>query len=258
MMEDALVIYRLSRAPERRIFYIDVGNLPKAKAEQYLADVMNKYRNKLIYNADTGEIKDDRKHMSMLEDFWLPRREGGRGTEISTLPGGQNLAEIDDVEYFKKKLYQSLNVPSSRMESDNGFNMGRSSEISRDELKFNKFTNRLQKKFARVFTDILKTQLVLKEIVTGEEFDKYKDYIQYDFTADNHFTELKEQEILRERLDALQSASEYVGQYFSQEYVRKYILRQTEEDIKIIDDQIKAEKKAGIGQDDDDGGFSQY
>ena len=257
MMEDALVIYRLSRAPERRIFYIDVGNLPKAKAEQYLADVMNKYRNKLIYNADTGEIKDDRKHMSMLEDFWLPRREGGRGTEISTLPGGQNLAEIDDVEYFKKKLYQSLNVPASRMESDNGFNMGRSSEISRDELKFNKFTNRLQKKFARVFTDILKTQLVLKEIVTGEEFDKFKDYIQYDFTADNHFTELKEQEILKERLDALQSASEYVGTYFSQEYIRKYILRQTEEDIKIIDDQIKAEKKAGIGQDDDDGEFSE-
>jgi hypothetical protein len=257
MMEDALVIYRLSRAPERRIFYIDVGNLPKAKAEQYLADVMNKYRNKLIYNADTGEIKDDRKHMSMLEDFWLPRREGGRGTEISTLPGGQNLAEIDDVEYFKKKLYQSLNVPASRMESDNGFNMGRSSEISRDELKFNKFTNRLQKKFARVFTDILKTQLVLKEIVTGEEFDKFKDYIQYDFTADNHFTELKEQEILKERLDALQSASEYVGTYFSQEYIRKYILRQTEEDIKIIDDQIKAEKKAGIGQNDDDGEFSE-
>ena len=257
MMEDALVIYRLSRAPERRIFYIDVGNLPKAKAEQYLADVMNKYRNKLIYNADTGEIKDDRKHISMLEDFWLPRREGGRGTEISTLPGGQNLAEIDDVEYFKKKLYQSLNVPASRMESDNGFNMGRSSEISRDELKFNKFTNRLQKKFARVFTDILKTQLVLKEIVTGEEFDKFKDYIQYDFTADNHFTELKEQEILKERLDALQSASEYVGTYFSQEYIRKYILRQTEEDIKIIDDQIKAEKKAGICQDDDDGEFSE-
>ena len=257
MMEDALVIYRLSRAPERRIFYIDVGNLPKAKAEQYLADVMNKYRNKLIYNADTGEIKDDRKHMSMLEDFWLPRREGGRGTEISTLPGGQNLAEIDDVEYFKKKLYQSLNVPASRMESDNGFNMGRSSEISRDELKFNKFTNRLQKKFARVFTDILKTQLVLKEIVTGEEFDKFKDFIQYDFTADNHFTELKEQEILKERLDALQSASEYVGTYFSQEYIRKYVLRQTEEDIKIIDDQIKAEKEAGIGQNDDDGEFSE-
>ena len=256
MMEDALVIYRLSRAPERRIFYIDVGNLPKAKAEQYLADVMNKYRNKLVYNADTGEIKDDRKHMSMLEDFWLPRREGGRGTEITTLPGGQNLAEIDDVEYFKKKLYQSLNVPASRMEAENGFNMGRSSEISRDELKFNKFTNRLQKKFARVFTDLLRTQLVLKEVVSAEEFDKFKDFLQYDYTADNHFTELKEQEILRERLDALQSASEYVGKYFSQEYVRKYILRQTEEEIKEIDSQIKSEKEAGVGQDDQDGFYN--
>jgi hypothetical protein len=251
MMEDALVIYRLSRAPERRIFYIDVGNLPKAKAEQYLADVMNKYRNKLVYNADTGEIKDDRKHMSMLEDFWLPRREGGRGTEITTLPGGQNLAEIDDVEYFKKKLYQSLNVPSSRMEADNGFNMGRSSEISRDELKFNKFTNRLQKKFARVFTDLLRTQLVLKEVLNAEEFDKFKDFLQYDFTADNHFTELKEQEIFKERLDALQTAQEYVGQYFSKEYVRKYILRQTEEDIKIIDDQIEDEKSDGDSGDND-------
>ena len=251
MMEDALVIYRLSRAPERRIFYIDVGNLPKAKAEQYLADVMNKYRNKLVYNADTGEIKDDRKHMSMLEDFWLPRREGGRGTEITTLPGGQNLAEIDDVEYFKKKLYQSLNVPSSRMESDNGFNMGKSSEISRDELKFNKFTNRLQKKFARVFTDLLRTQLVLKEVLNAEEFDKFKDFLQYDFTADNHFTELKEQEIFKERLDALQTAQEYVGQYFSKEYVRKYILRQTEEDIKIIDDQIEDEKSDGDSGDND-------
>ena len=207
MMEDALVIYRISRAPERRIFYIDVGNLPKAKAEQYLADVMHKYRNKLVYNAETGEIKDDRKHMSMLEDFWLPRREGGRGTEITTLPGGQNLADIDDIEYFKKKLYQSLNVPATRLEADNGFNMGRASEISRDELKFNKFTNRLQKKFARVFTDILKTHLVLKEIVTGEEFDKFKDFIQYEFATDNHFTELKEAEILRERLDTLGTIS---------------------------------------------------
>ena len=256
MMEDALVIYRISRAPERRIFYIDVGNLPKVKAEQYLADTMNKYRNKLVYNADTGEIKDDRKHMSMLEDFWLPRREGGRGTEITTLPGGQNLAEIDDVEYFKKKLYQSLNVPASRMEAENGFNMGRSSEISRDELKFNKFTNRLQKKFARVFTDLLRTQLILKEVVSGEEFDKFKDFLQYDFTADNHFTELKEQEILRERLDALSTASEYVGKYFSQEYVRKYILRQTEEEIKDIDAQIKQEKEDGVGQDDQDGFYN--
>ena len=255
-MEDALVIYRISRAPERRIFYIDVGNLPKAKAEQYLADVMNKYRNKLVYNAQTGEIKDDRKHMSMLEDFWLPRREGGRGTEITTLPGGQNLADIDDIEYFKKKLYQSLNVPATRLEADNGFNMGRASEISRDELKFNKFTNRLQNKFARSFTDILKTQLVLKEIVTGEEFDKMKDFIQYDFATDNHFTELKDAEVLRERLDTLGTISDYVGKYYSNEYVRKYVLRQSEEDIKLIDQQIKDEGGDEEGGDDDDfGGF---
>ncbi len=256
MMEDALVIYRISRAPERRIFYIDVGNLPKAKAEQYLADVMNKYRNKLVYNAQTGEIKDDRKHMSMLEDFWLPRREGGRGTEITTLPGGQNLADIDDIEYFKKKLYQSLNVPATRLEADNGFNMGRASEISRDELKFNKFTNRLQNKFARSFTDILKTQLVLKEIVTGEEFDKMKDFIQYDFATDNHFTELKDAEVLRERLDTLGTISDYVGKYYSNEYVRKYVLRQSEEDIKLIDQQIQDEGGDEEGGDDDDfGGF---
>ena len=257
MMEDALVIYRISRAPERRIFYIDVGNLPKAKAEQYLADVMHKYRNKLVYNAETGEIKDDRKHMSMLEDFWLPRREGGRGTEITTLPGGQNLADIDDIEYFKKKLYQSLNVPATRLEADNGFNMGRASEISRDELKFNKFTNRLQKKFGRVFTDILKTHLVLKEIVTGEEFDKVKDFIQYEFATDNHFTELKEAEILRERLDTLGTISDYVGKYYSNEYIRKYVLRQSEEDIKIIDQQIQDEGgDEGDGEDDDGfGGF---
>ena len=253
MMEDALVIYRISRAPERRIFYIDVGNLPKAKAEQYLADVMHKYRNKLVYNAETGEIKDDRKHMSMLEDFWLPRREGGRGTEITTLPGGQNLADIDDIEYFKKKLYQSLNVPATRLEADNGFNMGRASEISRDELKFNKFTNRLQKKFARVFTDILKTHLVLKEIVSGEEFDKFKDFLQYEFATDNHFTELKEAEILRERLDTLGTIGDYVGKYYSNEYVRKYVLRQTEEDIKIIDQQIQDEGGGEEGDSEDDG-----
>ena len=256
MMEDALVIYRISRAPERRIFYIDVGNLPKAKAEQYLADVMHKYRNKLVYNAETGEIKDDRKHMSMLEDFGLPRREGGRGTEITTLPGGQNLADIDDIEYFKKKLYQSLNVPATRLEADNGFNMGRASEISRDELKFNKFTNRLQKKFARVFTDMLRTHLVLKEIVTGEEFDKFKDFIQYEFATDNHFTELKEAEILRERLDTLGGIADYIGKYYSNEYVRKYVLRQSEEDIKIIDQQIQDEggNEEG-GEDDSFGGF---
>lgn len=252
MMEDALVIYRISRAPERRIFYIDVGNLPKAKAEQYLADVMNKYRNKLVYNAQTGEIKDDRKHMSMLEDFWLPRREGGRGTEISTLPGGQNLSEIEDIEYFKKKLYRALNVPVSRMESDNGFNLGKSSEITRDELKFNKFTNRLQKKFGRVFVDMLRTQLVLKEIVTAEEFDEFKDFLQFDYATDNHFTELKDAEILRERMDTLSQVVDYVGKYYSHDYVRKYILRQTEDDIRIIDGQIEDEKSQGDGEDDGD------
>ena len=255
MMEDALVIYRISRAPERRIFYIDVGNLPKAKAEQYLADVMNKYRNKLVYNADTGEIKDDRKHMSMLEDFWLPRREGGRGTEITTLPGGQNLADIDDIEYFKKKLYQSLNVPATRMEADNGFNMGRASEINRDELKFNKFTNRLQKKFARVFIDILRTQLVLKEIVTAEEYDKIKEFMQFNYATDNHFTELKDAEILRERIDTLGQVSEYVGRYYSKDWVRKYILMQSEEDIKIIDKQIEDEKGDAEESEDDFGRF---
>ena len=258
MMEDALVIYRISRAPERRIFYIDVGNLPKAKAEEYLADVMNKYRNKLVYNADTGEIKDDRKHMSMLEDFWLPRREGGRGTEITTLPGGQNLADIDDIEYFKKKLYQSLNVPASRMEADNGFNMGRASEINRDELKFNKFTNRLQKKFARVFIDVLRTQLILKEIVTAEEFDNMKDFMQFNFATDNHFTELKDAEILRERLDTLGQVVDYVGKYYSHEYVRKYVLRQTEDDIKIIDGQIEDEKKSDGDSGMDDDGFGSF
>lgn len=256
MIEDALVIYRISRAPERRIFYIDVGNLPKAKAEQYLSDVMNRYRNKLVYNAQTGEIKDDRKHMSMLEDFWLPRREGGRGTEITTLPGGQNLDDIADIEYFKKKLYHALNVPFSRMETDNGFNMGRTSEITRDELKFNKFTNRLQKKFARVFIDMLRTQLILKEILTAKDFDGIKDFLQFDFATDNHFTELKDAEILRERVDTLNSMGDFVGKYYSHEYIRKYVLRQTEDDIKIIDAQIEKEKASGGDENQDEfGGF---
>ena len=250
MMEDALVIYRISRAPERRIFYIDVGNLPKAKAEQYLADTMNKYRNKLVYNADTGEIKDDRRHMSMLEDFWLPRREGGRGTEITTLPGGQNLAEIEDIEYFKKKLYRSLNVPSARLEADNGFNMGRASEISRDELKFNKFIKRLQMKFSKVFTDILRTQLVLKNIVSGEEFDAFKDFIHYDFATDNHFSELKEGEIMRERFDLLSQAESYVGTYFSKEYVFRNVLHMSDDEINAIMAQIENE---GGGEEDEMG-----
>ena len=206
MIEDSLVIYRLSRAPERRIFYIDVGNLPKVKAEQYLRDVMMRYRNKLVYDASTGEIRDDKKFMSMLEDFWLPRREGGRGTEISTLPGGQNLGEITDIEYFKKKLYRSLNVPPSRMDGEGGFNLGRSSEILRDEVKFSKFVSRLRKRFSAMFNDMLRTQLILKNIVTPEDWETMSEHIQYDFLYDNHFAELKDAELLNERLNMVQVA----------------------------------------------------
>jgi len=243
MIEDSLVIYRLSRAPERRIFYIDVGNLPKQKAEQYLRDVMMRYRNKLVYNADTGEIRDDKKYMAMLEDFWLPRREGGRGTEISTLPGGQNLGEITDIEYFKKKLYRSLNVPPSRMDGEGGFNLGRSSEILRDELKFTKFVGRLRKRFSNMFNDMLKTQLLLKNIITPEDWESMSEHIQYDFLYDNHFSELKEAELMNERLALVATAEPYVGKYYSQDYVRRKILRQTDMDIieqdKLIDKEIK-------------------
>ena len=231
MIEDSLVIYRLSRVPERRIFYIDVGNLPKVKAEQYLRDVMMRYRNKLVYDANTGEIRDDKKYMSMLEDFWLPRREGGRGTEITTLPGGQNLGEITDIEYFKKKLYRSLNVPPSRMDGEGGFNLGRSSEILRDELKFTKFVARLRKRFSNMFNDMLKTQLILKNIITPEDWDKMSEHIQYDFLYDNHFSELKDAELMNERLALAQVAEPYVGKYYSQDYVRRKILRQTDEEI---------------------------
>ena len=243
MIEDSLVIYRLSRAPERRIFYIDVGNLPKVKAEQYLRDVMMRYRNKLVYDANTGEIRDDKKYMAMLEDFWLPRREGGRGTEISTLPGGQNLGEITDIEYFKKKLYRSLNVPPSRMDGEGGFNLGRSSEILRDELKFTKFVARLRKRFSKMFDDMLRTQLILKNICTPEDWEIMSEHIQYDFLYDNHFSELKDSELLNERITTLQAAEPYVGRYFSQDYVRRQILRQTDEEIieqdKIIEKEIK-------------------
>ena len=241
MIEDSLVIYRLSRAPERRIFYIDVGNLPKVKAEQYLRDVMMRYRNKLVYDANTGEIRDDKKYMSMLEDFWLPRREGGRGTEISTLPGGQNLGEITDIEYFKKKLYKSLNVPISRIEGDGGFNLGRSSEILRDEVKFSKFVGRLRKRFSHMFLDMLKTQLILKNIVTPEDWDIMSEHIQFDFLYDNHFAELKESELLNERLTMTQTAEPYVGKYFSQDYIRRKILRQTDQEIIEQDALIKKE-----------------
>ena len=245
MIEDSLVIYRLSRAPERRIFYIDVGNLPKVKAEQYLKEVMNRYRNKLVYDANTGEVRDDRKFMSMMEDFWLPRREGGRGTEITTLPGGQNLGELADIEYFQKKLYRALGVPESRIASDGGFNLGRSSEILRDELKFAKFVGRLRKRFAQMFNDILRTQLILKNIVSPEDWDLMSDHIQYDFLYDNQFAELKESELVNGRLATLATIEPYIGKYFSQEYVRKRILRQTDSEIIEIDEQIEKEIKDG-------------
>ena len=245
MVEDSLVIYRLSRAPERRIFYIDVGNLPKIKAEQYLRDVMNRYRNKLVYNADTGEIRDDRKYMAMLEDFWLPRREGGRGTEITTLPGGQNLGELTDIEYFQAKLYKSLNVPSSRLDSQGGFNLGRSSEILRDELKFTKFVGRLRKRFSQVFNDMLKTQLILKNVITPEDWNDLEDHIQYDYLYDNHFSDLKKNELLNEQLGVVASMEPYMGKYFSNHYVRTKVLKQTEDDIKEIDKEIEKEIKDG-------------
>ena len=246
MIEDSLVIYRLSRAPERRIFYIDVGNLPKIKAEQYLRDVMMRYRNKLVYNADTGEIRDDKKYMAMLEDFWLPRREGGRGTEISTLPGGQNLGEITDIEYFKKKLYRSLNVPPSRMDGEGGFNLGRSSEILRDEVKFSKFVGRLRKRFSNMFTDMLKTQLLLTNVVTPEDWEVMSEHIQYDFLYDNHFAELKEAELMNERMALLATVEPYVGKYYSQDYVRRKIIRQTDEEIIEQDEKIAQEIEDGI------------
>jgi len=246
MIEDAVVIYRIVRAPERRIFYVDVGNLPKVKAESYLRDVMARYRNKLVYDASTGEIRDDRKHMSMLEDFWLPRREGAKGTEVTTLAGGQNLGEITDVQYFQKKLYKSLNVPISRMESENGFNLGRAAEITRDELKFTKFVARLRKRFTQLFHDILKSQLVLKGIITIEDWSNLKEHIQYDYLKDGYFAELKNAELLRERINLANEVSPYIGKYYSVAYIRKNVLRQSDEDIIDIDNQIRSEIKQGI------------
>ena len=246
MIEDSLVIYRLSRAPERRIFYIDVGNLPKVKAEQYLKEVMSRYRNKLAYDANTGEVRDDRKFMSMMEDFWLPRREGGRGTEITTLPGGQNLGELADIEYFQKKLYRALGVPESRIAADGGFNLGRSSEILRDELKFAKFVGRLRKRFAQMFNDMLRTQLILKNIVSPEDWETMKDHIQYDFLYDNQFAELKEAELTQNRLGLLATIEPYIGKFYSTEYVRKRVLHQTDSEILEIDSQIDDEIEKGI------------
>jgi len=241
MMEDAVVIYRISRAPERRIFYIDVGNLPKLKAEQYLRDMMVKHKNRLVYDMSTGEVKDDRKHMSMTDDFWLPRREGGRGTEITTLPGGQNLGELDDVLYFQKRLFKSLNVPISRMESDTGFSLGRASEISRDEIKFSKFINRLRSRFSTLFDKLLEKQLILKGIITPEEWPDIQALIRYDFMSDNHFQELKSSEMLRERLGILRDIDEYVGKYYSGDWVRKNVLQMTENEIEEMGKAIQEE-----------------
>ena len=249
MLEDSIVIYRLSRAPERRIFYIDVGNLPKIKAEQYLRDVMSRYRNKLVYDSNTGEIRDDKKHMSMLEDFWLPRREGGRGTEITTLPGGQNLGELTDIKYFQTQLYKALNVPPSRLESDKSFDLGKSEEINRDEIKFTKFVGRLRKKFSDLFHDLLKTQLILKGVITPDDWEDMKEHIQYDYLYDNHFSELKDLEMLQKKMEVLNELDLYVGKYFSQDYVMRQLLQFTEQEIVEMREQIDSEIKLGLVMD---------
>ena len=259
MMEDSLVIYRISRAPERRIFYIDVGNLPKGKAEEYLKGIMNQYRNKLVYDATTGDIKDTKKHMSMLEDFFLPRREGGRGTEISTLPGGENLGQIEDIIYFQKKLYRSLNVPVDRLEQESGYTLGRTTEITRDEVKFKKFVDRLRKRFSDLFMQLLKTQLILKGIITKEDWSKFKENIDFNFIEDNYFSELKQSEMIRERFDLLSSVQEHVGKYLSHEWVMKNVLQMDDDDIKKMEDQIEKEKNDGkipSGDDEGDDDFS--
>ena len=254
MIEDSLVIYRISRAPERRIFYIDVGNLPKVKAEQYLREVMGRYRNKLVYDAATGEIRDDRKYMSMMEDFWLPRRAGGRGTEITTLPGGENLGQIDDIVYFQKRLYRSLNVPLSRLEQEAQFSLGRSTEINRDEVKFQKFIDKIRKRFSKLFTEILRKQLILKGIITDGDWNLWKNDITVDFLRDNHFAELKDSEILQNRLNTMDQISQYVGEYFSREWVMKNVMQMSEEDIDDMKAQVEAENSAGGGDEDADAG----
>ena len=250
MMEDSLVIYRLARAPERRIFYVDVGNLPKGKAEEYMKSIMTRYRNKLVYDASSGELKDDRKHMSMLEDFWLPRKEGGKSTEITTLPGGENLGQIDDIVYFQKRLYRALNVPLNRLEQEAQFSLGRSTEIGRDEVKFQKFINRIRKRFSYLFLDILKTQLILKKIITEEDWNDWKSDIKVDFNKDNHFAELKDAEVLRERMQTLDMMSQYIGTYFSREWVLKQVLKYNDQDIEELNKQIAAETE--VQRDDGD------
>jgi hypothetical protein len=242
----------LARAPERRVFYIDVGSLPKTKAEQYVRSIMNKYRNKLVYDADTGEIRDDKRHMSMLEDFWLPRREGGKGTEITTLDGGQNLGEMEDVTYFQKRLWQALSIPKTRLEMDSGFNIGRASEITRDEVKFQKFIDRLRNKFNELFKTLLKTQCLLKGIMTEDDWDDIDQSIQFEYARDNHFSELKDYELLNERMTVLRDVNDYIGKYYSVDWVRKNILRQSDKDIKELDKEIEKEREAGIITDEAD------
>lgn len=246
MMEDALVIYRISRAPERRIFYVDVGNLPKIKAEQYVNDLMNKFRNKVVYDASTGEVRDDRKHLSMMEDFWMPRREGGKGTEITTLPGGQTLGQIEDIQFFQNKLYQALNVPMTRLKGDQGFNLGRSSEITRDEIKFNKFVQRIRKKFSNMFLDALRVQLILKGVINPDEWDVIAQFVRFDFMRDNYYAELKENEILQGRLATLQNIDPFVGKYYSIEWVKKNVLQMSDDDIKEIEKQKIQDRKSEI------------
>lgn len=245
MMEDSLVIYRLARAPERRIFYIDVGNLPRGKAEEYMKNIQTKYRNKLVYDANTGAIRDDRKHMSMLEDFWLPRREGGRGTEISTLPGGENLGQIDDIVYFQKRMYRSLNVPINRLEQEQQFSLGRTTEISRDEIKFQKFIDKLRRRFSGLFLATLKKQLILKQIITEEDWNSWKNDIQVDYVRDNHFTEMRDTEIMRERLQTMDMIQQYVGEFYSKEWVMKNVLMLDDEEIEKMKEQIKDEIESG-------------
>ena len=253
MMEDALVIYRISRAPERRIFYVDVGNLPKVKAEQYVNDLMNKFRNKVVYDASTGEVRDDRKNLSMMEDFWMPRREGGKGTEITTLPGGQTLGQIEDIEFFQQKLLQALNVPIGRLKGESGFSLGRASEITRDEVKFNKFVQRLRKKFAALFLDTLRVQLILKGIVNPDDWDDVKQYIRFDFQRDNYFSELKENEILQGRLSTLNTIDPYVGKYYSVEWVKKNVLKMSDDDIEAIEKQKEDDRKSELDKAAHDG-----
>ena len=253
MVEDAIVIYRISRAPERRIFYIDVGNLPKVKAEQYIRDIMTRYKNRLVYDSDSGEVRDDRRHQSMLEDYWLPRREGGRGTEITTLPGGENLGQLDDVDYFQKKLYKAMHVPVSRLEADSGFSLGRESEITRDELLFSKFVAKLQIRFSSLFQDVMEKQLILKNVMTSAEWSKIRDKIQYNFTSDHFYTELKQQEIMTARMTLARDMEDFVGKYYSKEWFRTNILRQNEEEAQLEDERIESELESESDGSEDEG-----